>query len=287
MVEEGGKRYLNPQVALPQGPGTVTDIVVLNGGKSDLTGVNTITGGGGSHAQAGMVGTLIVKWGGGKPDDGGRLLWFLDTPVTVRVAWAENTDHISVLEHRAPAGDSPPLHVHHTEDEVFCVLEGTLRLHVAGQDRRPRTDPPGAQRPPSHLPSGVPGGCPLAHRHHPARLRELRAHHGTTSSPPRAPTSLRPPQRRTPRRPWRRPRFGSAPRSWTRPRGKLSSCSVAAAVTLRGCPSVLSAGPSTHCPEPPAPYAPGAPGTGSTSPSLVASATELISATFLAYSSGV
>jgi quercetin dioxygenase-like cupin family protein len=69
-------------------------------------------------------------------------LWFLDTLVTVRVAWAENTDHISVLEHRAPAGDSPPLHVHHTEDEVFCVLEGTLRLRVAGQDR---TIAPGRQ----------------------------------------------------------------------------------------------------------------------------------------------
>ncbi|MDR7414984.1 MAG: cupin domain-containing protein [Armatimonadota bacterium] len=62
-------------------------------------------------------------------------LWFLDTLVTVRVSWAENADHISVLEHRAPAGDSPPLHVHHTEDEVFCILEGALRLHVGGEDR--------------------------------------------------------------------------------------------------------------------------------------------------------
>jgi mannose-6-phosphate isomerase-like protein (cupin superfamily) len=62
-------------------------------------------------------------------------LWFLDTLVTVRVAWAEGADHISVLGHRAPAEDSPPLPVHHTEDEVFCVLEGTLRLRVAGQDR--------------------------------------------------------------------------------------------------------------------------------------------------------
>ncbi len=53
----------------------------------------------------------------------------------MRVAWAENADHISVLEHRAPGGDSPPLHVHHTEDEVFHVLEGTLRLRVGGQDR--------------------------------------------------------------------------------------------------------------------------------------------------------
>lgn len=62
-------------------------------------------------------------------------MWFMDTLVTVRVAWAENADHISVLEHRAPAGDSPPLHVHHTEDEVFCVLEGALRLRVGGEDR--------------------------------------------------------------------------------------------------------------------------------------------------------
>ncbi|WP_245393794.1 cupin domain-containing protein [Allomeiothermus silvanus] len=35
-----------------------------------------------------------------------------------------------MLEHQAPYGDSPPLHVHHTEDEVFVVLEGELRLQV-------------------------------------------------------------------------------------------------------------------------------------------------------------
>ncbi len=65
-----------------------------------------------------------------------RDLWFLDTLVRVRVAWSEGTDGISVLEHHAPEGDSPPLHVHRTEDEVFCVLEGTLRLRVGDQDRR-------------------------------------------------------------------------------------------------------------------------------------------------------
>jgi uncharacterized cupin superfamily protein len=36
-----------------------------------------------------------------------------------------------VLEHRVPHGDSPPLHVHRNEDEVFHVLEGELRF-VAG-----------------------------------------------------------------------------------------------------------------------------------------------------------
>ncbi|MDR7390198.1 MAG: cupin domain-containing protein [Armatimonadota bacterium] len=61
-------------------------------------------------------------------------LWFLDTLVQIRVSHRDSADRISVLEHRAPEGDSPPLHVHHTEDEVFHVLEGTLRLRVGHQD---------------------------------------------------------------------------------------------------------------------------------------------------------
>jgi Cupin domain len=41
-----------------------------------------------------------------------------------------------VLESLAPCGDSPPLHVHWTEDELFHVLDGELRLQVADQDLR-------------------------------------------------------------------------------------------------------------------------------------------------------
>ncbi len=62
-------------------------------------------------------------------------LWFLNTLVCIRVAWNQGTDGISVLEHHAPEGDSPPLHVHHTEDEVFHVLDGVLRLRVAEGER--------------------------------------------------------------------------------------------------------------------------------------------------------
>lgn len=61
-------------------------------------------------------------------------LWFLDTLVTIRVAHAEGEDGISVIESLAPPDDSPPLHIHHTEDEVFHVLEGELRLRIADQD---------------------------------------------------------------------------------------------------------------------------------------------------------
>jgi len=60
------------------------------------------------------------------------LLWFLDTLVAVRVAHAAGSDGISLLEHRAPARHSPPLHVHTAEDELFHVLDGAFRFQVDG-----------------------------------------------------------------------------------------------------------------------------------------------------------
>jgi quercetin dioxygenase-like cupin family protein len=61
-------------------------------------------------------------------------LWFLDTLVTVHVPHESNADGISVIEILAPFGDSPPLHVHRTEDELFTVLEGELLVRVDGRD---------------------------------------------------------------------------------------------------------------------------------------------------------
>ncbi len=63
-------------------------------------------------------------------------LWFLNGLITVGVANAEGSDGISVLEHLAPHGDSPPLHVHHDEDEVFHILEGELRIRVGDDELR-------------------------------------------------------------------------------------------------------------------------------------------------------
>jgi quercetin dioxygenase-like cupin family protein len=63
-----------------------------------------------------------------------RQLWFLDTLVTVRVAHDEGQDGVSLIESSAAYGDSPPLHVHHTEDEVFHVLEGELRLQAGDRE---------------------------------------------------------------------------------------------------------------------------------------------------------
>lgn len=59
-------------------------------------------------------------------------LWFLNTRVQIVVPAASGTDRMSVIRHWAPFGDSPPLHVHETEDEVFHVLEGRVRFSVDG-----------------------------------------------------------------------------------------------------------------------------------------------------------
>ena len=63
-----------------------------------------------------------------------RALWFLNTHVTIRLSARDGSDGISVLEHRAGRGDSPPLHIHHDEDEIFHVLEGEVRYRVGDRE---------------------------------------------------------------------------------------------------------------------------------------------------------
>jgi quercetin dioxygenase-like cupin family protein len=62
--------------------------------------------------------------------------WFLDSLVTVRVSMNDGQDGISILEHRLPYGSSPPMHIHHTEDEVFQILDGELRVKLQGKEFR-------------------------------------------------------------------------------------------------------------------------------------------------------
>jgi mannose-6-phosphate isomerase-like protein (cupin superfamily) len=54
-----------------------------------------------------------------------RPLWFFDNLVRLHQG--------GLVELSARAGDMPPLHVHHTEDELFYVLEGELSF-FAGDD---------------------------------------------------------------------------------------------------------------------------------------------------------
>lgn len=60
--------------------------------------------------------------------------WFLDGLMRVRVASGATAKGVSVLEHTAPYGSAPPLHVHHNEDEIFHLLEGDMRFLVDGAE---------------------------------------------------------------------------------------------------------------------------------------------------------
>ena len=56
----------------------------------------------------------------------GEAIWFLGAVVTVKTAGEETDEAYSIAEHLAPAGFSPPPHIHHNEDETFYVLEGDV-----------------------------------------------------------------------------------------------------------------------------------------------------------------
>lgn len=60
--------------------------------------------------------------------------WFLNTWATIRRSSASGADGVSIIEHRLPFGDSPPLHVHDDEDEIFHVLEGRMRFRLGERE---------------------------------------------------------------------------------------------------------------------------------------------------------
>jgi len=66
-------------------------------------------------------------------------LWFINTTVIIRVPPELGKDGTCVMEHHAPVGDSPPLHVHHDQDEVFVLLAGKARIRLSGRDIEART----------------------------------------------------------------------------------------------------------------------------------------------------
>ncbi len=63
----------------------------------------------------------------------GTSVWFLGTLMTLK-ATGETTSHgFGLIECVLPAGFAPPPHIHHTEDEAFYVLEGTLGVTCGDQ----------------------------------------------------------------------------------------------------------------------------------------------------------
>ena len=63
----------------------------------------------------------------------GEALWFFGALVIVKASTETTAGRVTVIEHLAPEGSGPPVHVHHREDEWFHVIEGELTFWVGGR----------------------------------------------------------------------------------------------------------------------------------------------------------
>ncbi|AWW40947.1 cupin domain-containing protein [Streptomyces cadmiisoli] len=76
-------------------------------------------------------------------DEKGRLIpeseqtavWLLGGLAQIRVPGSATRDSFTVVQHTGDRGYNTPLHVHHYEDEVFIVLDGTLRMVCDGEEQ--------------------------------------------------------------------------------------------------------------------------------------------------------
>lgn len=64
----------------------------------------------------------------------GRATWFQPNRMTVKATTETTGGAFGLLESWVAAGSSPPLHVHHREDESFWVLEGRVRFRCGDEE---------------------------------------------------------------------------------------------------------------------------------------------------------
>jgi quercetin dioxygenase-like cupin family protein len=64
----------------------------------------------------------------------GEETWFQPNRMRIKATAEDTGGAYGLVESWIRAGASPPLHVHHREDEAFFVLEGRIRFHVDGRD---------------------------------------------------------------------------------------------------------------------------------------------------------
>src|SRR4051812_48008328 len=80
----------------------------------------------------------------------GQAVWFTQNRMTIKATAAMTGGAFGLVEAVGPAGSSPPLHIHHREDEAFWVLEGSLTVRCGD---RTFSAGPGSF---TFLPRGVP-----------------------------------------------------------------------------------------------------------------------------------
>jgi len=66
----------------------------------------------------------------------GRPIWFLANRMTLKATAASTRGAYGLLESSLAPGFSPPLHVHHREDEAFYVLEGEVTMRCGDRTFR-------------------------------------------------------------------------------------------------------------------------------------------------------
>lgn len=63
----------------------------------------------------------------------GEAVSFVGSPFVTKLHGDLTEGRFDLIEAVGPAGDMPPLHVHHAHDEVFYVLDGEMSFHVGEQ----------------------------------------------------------------------------------------------------------------------------------------------------------
>lgn len=58
----------------------------------------------------------------------GKAVWYVNNRATIKASAADTGGAFSMVDMRIGPGHGPPLHIHHTEDEAFWVLEGHLTI---------------------------------------------------------------------------------------------------------------------------------------------------------------
>lgn len=64
----------------------------------------------------------------------GESVWFGPNRMTLKATAETTGGAYGLVESWIPAGSSPPLHVHHREDEAFWVIEGDVRFRCGDED---------------------------------------------------------------------------------------------------------------------------------------------------------
>ncbi|MBC8162261.1 MAG: cupin domain-containing protein [Roseiflexaceae bacterium] len=63
----------------------------------------------------------------------GRSFSFLGTLMTLKAGGSQTNGQFSLIEQLLPPGFATPLHMHHSEDEAFYILEGAFLFFVGNE----------------------------------------------------------------------------------------------------------------------------------------------------------